>query len=235
MITKALLLLGIIVFLFLPGFVRVHGQVPDKPISLGKTETGTLSHDVPELTYAFTVRQGLNVTIEVLVADGDFTPTVTLRQGDAILQTGQASPGELSYTATYSFQEAGLYIIAVSSIDHAGGIYLLTIRESDEGVLTSLSFDMPVSASVARGESLRYAIQADAANNTIISIDIENLTRSVSARLIAADGKAIGVIGQDLDGGGFRIPSGGEQYILEVTNGENGSVPVEFSILLSRS
>jgi hypothetical protein len=233
MFLKTIAQLSIIALL--TGIVQVKGQQPNKPISLGKTETGTLSPDAPEFTYAFTAREGLNITIEVLVADGDFTPTISLRQGDAILQTWTAAQGELSYNATYSFQEAGQYVFGVSSIDQTSGIFLLTIRESREGILTPLSFDVPVSASVTRGESIRYMIQADAANSAIISIDIDNLTRSVSARLTATDGKVIGVLGQDLDGGGFRIPSGGEQYILEVTNGESGSVPVEFKVVLSRS
>lgn len=235
MLTKRLFISGFMVLYLLIGFARTVGQDTGKPILLGKSETGTVTEDAPETTYLFAARANLNVQIEVLIADGDLVPQITLKQSDVTLGTWDGEVGEASLTADYSFKESGQYTIVLGSIDQTGGIFVMTVREAEAEALTPLSFDVPVSGSVARGESLRYAIQADATSSTNIAIDISNLTQSVSATLTTPDGKTIGVIGQDLGGGGFRIPSGDEQYILEVKNGDNGSVPVNFNIVLSRA
>lgn len=235
MFTKKLFMSGVIALHLLVGIVAVNGQEPSKVIALGKVEIGTISHDVPEITYAFAARSGLNLEIEVVVADGNLVSRISLRQEGELLQTWEGTAEESSHKAKYTFQETGTYVIAVSGIDHTGGIFALNIRETPNEVATPLSVDVPVIASVVRGETKPYLIQADLTDNILISIDINNLTQSVSARLISADEKTIGEIGQDLGGGGFRIPPGSERYVLQVTNGDNGSVPVEFQILVSRS
>ena len=236
MLTKRLFVLGVIALHLLLGFVQVVGQQPTKPIALGKLETGNITHDVPVFSYGFTARENQSIEIEVLVADGDLTPQISLLQDAAVLQAWDALPGEATLKAKFTFQTAGQYVIAISSADeHASGIFVLTIHEAQAAALTQVSFDTPVSDAISRSETLRYIIQADAAAATIIAININNLTQSVSARLKNADDKAIGVIGQDLQGGGFRVPAGTEQYVLEVSNSNLGSVPIDFTILLSRS
>lgn len=235
MLTKKLFISGFIVLCLLTSLVPALGQDPGKPILLGKSETGFLTHEAPEATYVFAARANLSVQIEVLIADGDLVPQITLKQNDVTLGSWDGKAGEASLTADYTFQELGQFVIVVSGVEHADGIFIMTVREAEAEPMTALSFDAPMSGSVARGESVLYTIQADAASTTSIVVDISNLTQSVSATLKAVDGKVLGVIGQDLGGGGFRIPAGTEQYILEVKNGDNGSVPVDFNIILSRS
>ena len=232
MFNKSLFLLGLFVLHLLIGVAQVTGQQPNKQLVIGKLEAGTLSHDSPEIAYAFTARADLNIEIEIVVAVGDLIPRISLKQGDAVLQTWDAKEGEATFKAKYSFKESGQYIIAISNINHTSGTFALTIREAQEKVLPSLILETPVYDAVARSETIRYQIQADPNDNTIVYFVIDNVTQSVSAKLITSDDKTIGLIGQSLDGGGFRIPLGNDHYVLEVANGDNGSVPVDFVVLL---
>jgi len=233
MFNKNRFILGLLLLHLLVGVAQVAGQQPNKQLVIGKLEAGTLSHDSPEIAYAFTARADLNIEIEIVVAVGDLIPSISLKQGDAVLQSWDGTEGETTLKAQYSFKESGQYIIAISNLNHTTGTFALTVRETQAVVLPSLILGTPVYDSVARGETVRYQIQADPNNNTTISVAIDNLTQSVSAKLITSDDITIGIIGSGLNGGGFRIPLGNDQYVLEVTNGDNGSVPIDFEVLLT--
>ncbi|MEZ4669348.1 MAG: hypothetical protein R3E39_15695 [Anaerolineae bacterium] len=235
MLTKKFFLIGIFVFAILAGVIPVLGQQPPKAIALGKLETGAITADVPEALYSFTARANLGIEIEVLVADGDLTPRITISQDGAVLQSWDGTQGEKSSKAKYTFEASGQYVISIGNISDTTGIYVLTIREVQGATITQISADLPLSASVARGETLTYQVQADASAATTITIDVENLTQSVSVALKAPDGKTIGSVGQSLNGGSFRIPAGSDQFVIEVSNSNQGSVPVDFKVLVSRS
>lgn len=235
MITKKFLTLALMFFYLLIGLVQARAQEPNKQLLLGKLEVGVISNDAPKVVYAFTARADLSIEIEIVIADGDLVPSVELKQGDTVLQTRDSTQDNSTYKTQYSFKESGQYIITISGGNHTSGTFALTVREVQNQALETLILGTPVRNTVARGETIRYQIQADLKDNTVISISINNLTQSVYVKLLDSGDKTIGLIGQDLGGGGFGIPFGNEQYVLEVTNGDNGSVPVDFEIILSRS
>ena len=86
---------------------QVAAQQPIKQLVIGKLEAGAISHDSPEIDYAFTARADLNIEIEMVIADGDLAPSISLKQGDNVLQQWDSIEGAETIKAKYSFKESG--------------------------------------------------------------------------------------------------------------------------------
>jgi len=194
------------------GIVNAQGEAS---LVLGQP---TILQVAPESTVrtVYRVAQPSMVMLQAIGANAQ--PTLTIRQGEALVAAAENEAGESVVTLT-TFLDAGDYAVETSIVSAEAATIMLVVQSETPVTVTPLTAGLSLTGAVQTGAPM--ALYSFTALNEAAYLTIESglAQRGVAGRLIeAAAGSEVATLDSLLMGARFNIAPGSLNYRLEITH-----------------
>jgi hypothetical protein len=195
-----------------------------QPIAVGENKTGEVSAAVPAAEFSLSVPAPQTVRVQVLAITAGFAPffTVTDTTNGIPLASVGVSGESTIVQGDVTLAPGVTYVIQVQSANGVLGEFVLSVQPGPAvQPPIPLTIGQPVSDQVStESPSRQYSFTADPLQILLLNVSSDDPATGLSVRLRdGATGETLAANSARLIGTRFRIPSGPENYVVEVAHG----------------